>query len=97
MLIRGVGPTLTAFNVTTPLADPKLDLFDAASARIGGSDNWDPSLTSVFTSVGAFQLPSGSRDAAMVATLTAGKDYTVQISGVNGATGEALVEIYEVP
>ena len=31
------------------------------------------------------------------ATLAAGRSYTVQVSGVNGTTGEALVEIYELP
>jgi hypothetical protein len=47
-----------------------------------------------------------SIDAAMLAvvrhlrntaTLPSGRSYTVKVSGVNGATGEALVEIYELP
>jgi hypothetical protein len=46
--------------------------------------------------VGAFGLPAASRDAAVLTSLTPGS-YTVQVSGVGGATGEALVEIYEVP
>jgi hypothetical protein len=47
------------------------------------------------TQVGAFALPSTSADSAVLVTLSAGA-YTVQVSGVNGTTGNALVEIYEV-
>jgi hypothetical protein len=49
----------------------------------------------VFAAAGAFPFPAGSRDAALVATLTAGRSYTVQISGPEA--GEALVEIYALP
>jgi Cu+-exporting ATPase len=50
-----------------------------------------------FTSAGAFDLPDAtSRDAALVVTAPAGA-FTVQVSGVGNATGEALIEIYELP
>ena len=47
------------------------------------------------TQVGAFSLPSSSADSAVLLTLPTGA-YTVQVSGVNGTTGNAMVEIYEV-
>lgn len=97
VLIRGIGPTLSGFGVTGPLADPKLELYDANSVKITESDDWAASLATTFTAVGAFALPTGSKDAALLATLTAGKSYTVQVSGIANTTGEALVEIYEVP
>jgi hypothetical protein len=101
VLIRAIGPTLGAapFNVAGVVADPQLVLFNAASARIGENDNWGGSaaLTAAFTSVGAFQLSgAASRDAALLATLAPG-NYTVQVSGIGGTTGVALVEVYEVP
>jgi hypothetical protein len=37
-----------------------------------------------------------SKDAALLLTLQPGI-YTAQVSGVAGATGVALVEVYEVP
>jgi hypothetical protein len=46
--------------------------------------------------VGAFALPSGSPDAALLVTLSAGA-YTATVSGAGGTTGTALVEIYVVP
>ncbi|MBI4622734.1 MAG: immunoglobulin domain-containing protein [Verrucomicrobia bacterium] len=97
LLIRAIGPRLADLGVTGVLADPKFEVFRAGTAAaIAGNDNWDPSLTATFNAVGAFGLTAGSRDAALVTPLTPGS-YTVQVSGVNGGTGEALVEIYEVP
>jgi len=97
VLLRAVGPTLASFGVTGVLADPKLELYDANSVKVGESDDWAASLAATFSSVGAFALPTGSKDSATVATLAAGKSYTVQVSGIGGGTGDALVEIYEVP
>jgi hypothetical protein len=53
-------------------------------------------LPPVFSSVGAFTLVNGSRDAALVATLQPGP-YTATVSGADGSTGVALVEVYEAP
>jgi hypothetical protein len=47
--------------------------------------------------VGAFGLAAGSLDAALLFNADAGSVYTVHVSGVNNGTGEALVEVYEVP
>ncbi len=96
LLIRAVGPKLTVFGVTGILADPKLELFSSAAAKLSENDNWDSSLAPTFSAVGAFSLDVGSRDAALLTTLAPGS-YTVQVSGVGGGTGEALIEIYEVP
>jgi hypothetical protein len=96
LLIRAVGPKLSAFGVKGFLANPRLDIFDGNNAAVAGIASWDSSLAATFASVGAFPLDSGSKDAALVVTLTPGS-YTVQVKGADGGTGEALVEIYEVP
>jgi polygalacturonase len=100
LLIRGVGPTLTAFGVVGALADPQLALY-SEQTLIGGNDKWGstaaaPAIVSAAAQVGAFMLPDGSKDAVLLVTLPPGA-YTTQVSGVGGATGIALVEIYEVP
>ncbi len=97
VLIRAVGPGLTAFGVTGALADPRLELFDARGVRQAENDNWDAGLAATFAQVAAFPLSAGSRDAAMVVMLSAGSGYTAHVSGVGGGAGEALVEIYELP
>jgi hypothetical protein len=96
VLVRAVGPTLSAFGVTGALADPQLEVMDTSGRVLGGNDTWSRELESTFTQVGAFPLLGGSRDAAALVTLPAGAAYTVKVSGVNGGVGEALIEIYEV-
>lgn len=97
VLIRAVGPTLSKFGVTDLLMDPKLEVFTGGSpVLVASNDNWDASLASVSGEVGAFPLTANSRDAALFTALMPGL-YTVHVSGVAGGTGEALVEVYEVP
>lgn len=95
LLIRAVGPTLGVFGVPGTLADPKLEIY-SSSNKIAENDNWAASASATFDSVGAFRLTAGSADAALVIELDPGS-YTAQITGVGGATGVALVEVYELP
>ena len=100
LLIRADGPALAQFGVVGVLAQPSLGVLDSAgqvvASNVGWSSNSNPEqITSVSTSVGAFALPSGSADCALIVSLPAGA-YTVQISGANNTTGIALAEIYEV-
>lgn len=97
LLIRGIGPKLTDFGVLQPLSDPKIEVYTSANVKVAANDNWDASLATAFSQVGAFSLNSGSKDAALVVTLPAGAGYTAVITGVGGLTGEALVELYELP
>ena len=96
LLIRAVGPTLATFGVPSPLADPALRVIDSRGVTVGANDNWAAALAATFVQVGAFPLAAASRDAALLLTLPAGGAYTIQVSGVNNGTGEALIEVYEV-
>jgi hypothetical protein len=100
ILVRGVGPGLAPFGVTGMLADPELRIF-RETQLVAENNDWgaspnSASLSATAQAVGAFALPSGSRDAVLLVTLPPGA-YTAQVSGANGATGVALVEVYEVP
>lgn len=96
VLIRGVGPRLLDYGVSGVLADPALQLFKDG-ALVAANDDWGgtPALSTAAATVGAFPLSQGSKDAALLVTLPAGV-YTAQVSGVDGTTGVALVEIYDV-
>lgn len=100
MLIRAVGPTLSAFGLTEALADPVLTIY-SGSTVIATNDRWENSeqvaaMTAASKNAGAFTLASGSEDAALFITLPPGA-YTVEVKGKDGAEGIALLEIYEVP
>lgn len=97
VLVRAVGPTLADLGVTGVLSNPNVTIYNSSGVSFASNDDWGGSttLSSIFTQVGAFNLPAGSRDAAILLTLTPGP-YTAVVSGINGATGVALVEVYAV-
>jgi hypothetical protein len=98
VLIRGIGPALTALGVSGALADPKLELY-RGSVLLAANDNWAGSaeVRSVAALTGAFELrDNASKDAALLVTLTPGA-YTVQLAGADGGTGVGLMEIYDLP
>jgi hypothetical protein len=100
VLIRAIGPGLAQFGVRAVLADPRLTLF-SGSTPLASNDNWYEApnavaMAAASTQVGAFRVPANSLDAGLLLTLPAGS-YTAQVSGAGGASGAALVEVYDVP
>ncbi len=104
VLIRAVGPTLANYHVSGVLSDPRIVLNCVSAATpyvVRENDNWETGndpvmLAHAAAEVGDSPLPAGSKDAAMLVVLPPGS-YTVETYGVGGATGVALVEVYEVP
>lgn len=96
LLVRAVGPTLANYGVPATLADPQLAVLNGGNL-LASNDDWSPSLSATFAELGAFSLPSGSKDAALLVTLEAGRPYTIHVSGAGQTVGEALVELYAVP
>jgi hypothetical protein len=98
VLIRASGPALIPFGVTGTLQDPMLEL-SSGSNPIATNSAWggNQQITSAAAAVGAFpwDFPS-SNDSAILVTLSPGA-YTATVSGANGDSGVALVEVYEVP
>ena len=95
VLLRGVGPALGAFGLTGVVSDPELRVFTAAALPLTSNDNWDnaSAIATVGDSVGAFRLPSNSRDAALLLDLAAGS-YSAHLVA-NSGPGLALVEGYD--
>ena len=99
VLIRGIGPTLSEFGVVGVLVDPRIAIF-SGQTQIASNSNWSSGtniptqIVAASASVGAFPLPLGSNDAALIIKLQPGA-YTVQVTSLSGATGVALVEIYD--
>jgi uncharacterized protein (DUF1800 family) len=99
ILIRAVGPALVPLGVTGVLMAPELTLFDSAGNVLQSNVGWESpggtATPALIGEAGAFPLPTGSADSAMVVTLGTGT-YTAQVTGVNGTTGIVLLEVYEV-
>jgi choloylglycine hydrolase len=101
LLVRGVGPSLgPLFGIPGVLADPVVELHTKRGERdvvVARNDDWsdEPGAHEVAKRVGAFALPAGSKDAALVVCVPAGA-YTAVLSGAGGESGEGLLEVYEV-
>jgi len=96
ILLRARGPGLPE-QVSGRMQNPKIELYNSSGVLLATNDDWngDPLVTTATVAVPGLQaLEPGSRDAALVAYLKDGA-YTAVVSGVNGTTGVALVEIYE--
>lgn len=103
LLIRGIGPALVKFGVPGALTAPRLEVNSGATV-IASNEGWDKpvgtaataaQIVTAATSVGAFALAAGDRDAAVLLTLDPGP-YTVTMKGLNGTTGDVLAEVYDV-
>ncbi len=97
VLLRAVGPTLATvfpqfFSASSVMADPRLSFYPAgASTAAMTNDDWDPSVAATITSLGAFPLPAGSKDAALVPAIN-GANNTAWVQGTG--SGTVLVEAY---
>jgi hypothetical protein len=105
MLVRAAGPALRDFGVGDALLDPVLRVY-ANGVVAAENDNWtqpvgpgNPAMASEIggaaSRASAFAFQAGSADAAVLVTLSPGA-YTAVVEGALGATGQALVEAYEV-
>ena len=103
LLIRGVGPGLSAFGINGVLAAPRLEIRPAGNADtlLAANEGWDKApnnaanIVTAAASVGAFSLTAGSADCAVLLNLPAG-GYTATFRGINGTTGEVIAEVYDV-
>jgi len=95
VLVRGIGPTLAQYGVTSPLSAAQLTVYSGDTA-ITRNTSWgnSPDIAAADTRLGAFALPNNSLDAAVLTTFDAGI-YTAICAGTNDATGTALVELYD--
>ena len=103
LLIRGIGPALSAFGLpTAPQPDPTLTVINQSShATVVSNDNWgsttanSTAVTTADSATGAFPLSSvTSLDAATATTIAAG-GYSVQIAANGSAVGNVLAEVYD--
>lgn len=93
LIIRVLGPTLTQFGVNGALPDPTLALLDSNGNVLASNDNWKNTQQSTIQATGF--APPNDLEAAILAILPNG-NYTAIVSGKNGTTGVALLEVYKV-
>jgi hypothetical protein len=97
VLLRAIGPSLTAFAVPNVLVDPVLELHGSGAFATITNNNWRDTQEAEIEATGI--PPTNNLEAAIDATLAPGP-YTAIVRG-NGNTaaersGVALVEVYDL-
>ena len=97
VVLRAIGPSLSAAGVQQPAADPKLTVYQGASPiPLAENDNWKAdsraeALQRDYPSL----APANDKEAAVMLTLMPGR-YTLHGSIVDGSEGVLLLEAYDV-
>ena len=92
VIIRGIGPSLSAVGISEPLVDPVLELHDDKQNVIAQNDDWKEHEAEV-NATGI--PPKEDREASIVTVLSPGS-YTVIERGKSEGTGVGVVEVYDL-
>jgi hypothetical protein len=94
IVVRGLGPSLTALGVPNALADPTLELRNANGSLLIVNNDWqeNPEQAAEITAAGL--APTNNLESALAATLPPGA-YTALLAGRNNGAGIGLVEVYD--
>jgi hypothetical protein len=94
VVVRALGPSLASFGVSGALSDPTLTIYDSSGSVIASNDNWEVDPHAILVQKNGL-TPPNAFESALVLHLPAGA-YTAIVRGANGATGNALVEVYHL-
>jgi arylsulfate sulfotransferase len=96
VIVRALGPTLATapYGVSGVLSDPTLTIHDSTGSIIASNDNWQDDPNAILVQKNGL-TPPDPLESALVLHLPAGA-YTAIVRGANGATGNALLEVYHL-
>jgi hypothetical protein len=96
VVIVATGPSLAAYGIANPLANPTLTLVRSSDQTvIATNDNWGTSANAAQITAAGF-APSNSLESAIMVTLPPGA-YTAIVSGVGNGTGVGVIAVYTLP
>ncbi len=94
VVVRALGPSLSAANVNQPLSDPMLTIHDANGLMLATNDNWQDGEEVGDIQLNGLALPNPS-ESALLLNLPAGP-YSAVVRGAGASTGVGLVEVYDL-
>lgn len=95
IVVRGLGPSLNGFGLSSVLANPTLELRDSNGTLLLANNDWQDNLAQAAALTAAGLAPTNALEAGVAATLPPGL-YTALLAGLNNGTGIGLVEIYDL-
>ena len=94
--ITATGPSLVAFGISNPLANPTLTIVRSSDQSvIATNDDWQADANAAQLQASGF-APSDPRESGLVLTLDPGA-YTAIVSGAGGTTGVSVVGVFTMP
>ena len=94
IVVRGIGPSLTAVGVPDALADPVLELRDTNGILLTSNNDWQDSPDQAAEIAAAGLAPTNSRESGIAATLPPGL-YTALLAGQSNGSGIGVNEVYD--
>jgi hypothetical protein len=95
IVLRGIGPSLSATGVANALADPTLELHDGNGALLLANNNWQDDPNQAAELIASGLALTSSLESGIAATLSPGL-YTAVLAGVDNTSGVGLVEVYDL-
>ena len=86
VIVRGLGPSLSAAGVPDVLANPTLELRDNNGALLISNDDWQDNPAQAAEIAAAGLAPNNDLESAIAAT-RASRLYTALLAGLNNGTG----------
>lgn len=94
VVVRALGPSLSAFGIPQLVPDPTLELKNANGTTLIGNDDWQQSQDQAEIS-NRNLAPGDARESALAISLPNG-GYTAIVRGKGSVSGVAVVEVYNV-
>jgi hypothetical protein len=94
IVVRGIGPSLTALGVPNALANPTLELRDGNGVLLIANNDWQENSAQAAELTVAGLAPTNQFESGIAATLPPGL-YTALLAGLNNGAGNGVVEVYD--
>jgi uncharacterized repeat protein (TIGR01451 family) len=94
IIVRGIGPSLSGFGLSTVLANPTLELRNSNGSLVLTNNDWQDNADQAAELSAAGLAPANPLESAIAATLPPDL-YTALLAGLNNGTGIGLVEVYD--
>jgi len=94
ILVRALGPSLSAFGISDPLADPVIELRDASGTLLASNNDWKDTQQDAIS--GTTLAPTNDRESAILTSLHGGA-FTAIVGSATGSPGTVVVEVYNLP
>ncbi|HEV2843106.1 MAG TPA: hypothetical protein VGW39_17435 [Chthoniobacterales bacterium] len=94
VIVRGIGPSLTALGVPNALANPTLELRNSNGALVMANNDWQDNAAQAAELNAAGLAPTSPLESGIATALPPGL-YTALLAGLNNGAGVGLVEVYD--